>query len=603
MTGVGGVGKTRLALRTAAEARRAYPGGAWFIELAQLRDPRLLGHTVAATLGCPPRGADQLLATLTDHIASRRILLLLDNCEHLVDACAELTDILLGACPNLHVLATSRESLRVAGETVYMVSPFPVPDGHDARRHAASDATTLFRERARSVRPDFELTEDNRAVVGEICRRLDGIPLAIELAAVKTRALPPAEILARLSENTEILRHDGRRVADRQRTLRTCVDWSFDLCTPQERLLWTHLSVFAGGFELDAAEGICGDERFADPLLDLIFSLVDKSILTYEPGAERGRFLLLEMLRQYGQEKLEESGGWQAMRRRHRDWYADLAARADQEWTGPGQQSWLSLEQALAQFRRDGDLNRERETLALLTLAAALSATPEATQRYHAEWVAIAELRNDHRLRSYAEWAYAIATWRTGDPERALAVARAALTSRPDHLGFALCLETLAWIETSLGECATAAVLLGAADRLWERMGTSTVALPALFRFRRRCEARSRKALGRRSFDAAWTQGAALSSEDACARATKGSYSASPAGAAKRDPGCRLTKRERQVADLVARGLSNKEIAATLVISPRTAETHVQQILNKLGFTSRSRIAAWIADQPAGATG
>ncbi|SQD95870.1 MULTISPECIES: LuxR C-terminal-related transcriptional regulator [unclassified Parafrankia] len=548
VTGVGGVGKTRLALRTAAEARRAYPGGAWFIELAQLRDPRLLGHTVAATLGCPPRGADQLLATLTDHIASRRILLLLDNCEHLVDACAELTDILLGACPNLHVLATSRESLRVAGETVYMVSPFPVPDGHDARRHAASDATTLFRERARSVRPDFELTEDNRAAVGEICRRLDGIPLAIELAAVKTRALPPAEILARLSENTEILRHDGRRVADRQRTLRTCVDRSFDLCTPQERLLWTHLSVFAGGFELDAAEGICGDERFAEPLLDLIFSLVDKSILTYEPGAERGRFLLLEMLRQYGQEKLEESGGWQAMRRRHRDWYADLAARADQEWTGPGQQSWLSLEQALAQFRRDGDLNREQETLALLTLAAAL-------------------------------------------------------TSRPDHLGFALCLETLAWIETSLGECATAAVLLGAADRLWERMGTSTVALPALFRFRRRCEARSRKALGRRSFDAAWTQGAALSSEDACARATKGSYSASPAGAAGRDPGCRLTKRERQVADLVARGLSNKEIAAALVISPRTAETHVQQILNKLGFTSRSRIAAWIADQPAGATG
>ncbi|WP_018502727.1 helix-turn-helix transcriptional regulator [Parafrankia discariae] len=217
--------------------------------------------------------------------------------------------------------------------------------------------------------------------------------------------------------------------------------------------------------------------------------------------------------------------------------------------------------------------------------------------------LAIAELRDDHRLRSYAEWAYATATWRTGDPERALAVARTALTSRPDHLGFALCLETPAWIETSLGECATAAaVLLGAADRLWERMGTSTVALPALFRFRRRCEARSRKALGGRSFDAAWAQGAALSPEDACARATKGSYPA-PAGTAGRDQGSRLTRRERQVADLLARGLSNKEIAATLVISNRTAETHVQQILNKLGFTSRARIAAWIADQPATAAG
>ncbi|ONH61603.1 hypothetical protein CcI49_05130 [Frankia sp. CcI49] len=808
VTGVGGVGKTRLAMRVAAETRRAYPDGVCVVELARLRDPRLVAHTVAAAFGCQPRGsAEPSAVALGAYLEARDALLVLDNCEHVVEACAELVDLLMTRCPRLRILATSRESLRVEGEATYVVAPLPVGggngngDGAGADAHLPCDATTLFVERARAVRPDFALTWHNRAAVGDICRRLDGIPLAIELAAVKTRALSPTEILARLTTPTALLRHDGRMVADRQRTLRACVAWSFDLCTPQERLLWARLSVFAGDFELDAAEGVCG-EGLAEPFLDLIFALVDKSILTFEPGPERGRLRLLEMLRQYGQERLEHDlewrGEWQVLRRRHHDWYAGLAARAEAEWTGPAQRSWVSrlradhanlqlalefcaatpdlaanlalahslhrywvadgwftegrywlarllddggsgtgggsgasrraggggggaggvggdeagrgggdnvpgrvralhtagwlatlqgdrgdaermlehgselvaaggagaeaalitqltgldavytdkpdavanLERALAQFRRDGDLNRQQETLAVLTLATALGSTPWAAQRYYQDWVALAHLRRDRRLRAYAEWARALATWRAGDPKGALAIVRAAFfgeSGLPDHLGLTLCLEALAWIRASLEEFAGAAVLLGAADHLWERMGTSTAALPALFRLRQECEAACREGLGPRAFDAAWARGAALAPAEAwatscatgsatasAAEAATGPVSGSPSGPtagpvpgstsrSSTGPlavpaggwlgGVRLTRRERQVAQLVAQGLSNRDIAATLVISPRTAETHVQQILKKLGLTSRAQVAAWLSAQPAETAG
>src|SRR5215510_727296 len=339
LTGVGGVGKTRLALRAAAGLARAFPGGEWLVRLDQLRDEALVAQAVAGALGLQDRGGYAPAAALADYLAGRRLLLVLDNCEHLVDAVAELADLLLRAVAGLRVLATSRESLTIDGESVLPVPPLPVPP--PGRRLTAAELTRfpavgLFAERAAQVVPGFAVTEANAAAVAGICRRLEGLPLAIELAAAWLPVLSPEQIDARLGDRLGLLTRGGRTQPARQQTLRASIEWSYELCSQAERLLWTRLSVFAGGFELDAAEGICADHRLAsDEALELLAALADKSILIAALGEGVARYRLPETLREFGQERLQESGEYTAMRRRHRDWYEQLARRVDIDWLSP----------------------------------------------------------------------------------------------------------------------------------------------------------------------------------------------------------------------------------------------------------------------------
>jgi non-specific serine/threonine protein kinase len=269
----------------------------------------------------------------------------LDNCEHVVDAVAKLADKLLRAAPGLRVLATSRESLNI-GENVLTVRPLAVPE--EGRLSVAElarfPAAGLFAERAAQVVPGFALTEANVAAVAGICRRLEGLPLAIELAAARLPVLSVEQIESRLGDRLgQVLARGGRTRPARQQTLRASVEWSYELCSQAERLLWARLSVFAGGFELDAAEGICADHRLAaGQVLELLAALAGKSVLTAAPGRGVARYRLPEILREYGQERLLESGEYTEMRRRHRDWHEQLTDRADTGWLSPQIADWTA---------------------------------------------------------------------------------------------------------------------------------------------------------------------------------------------------------------------------------------------------------------------
>ena len=346
LTGVGGVGKTRLALRAAAELRRAFPGGVWLVRLDQLREEALVAQAVAGALGLQDRAGFSPEAALADYLAGRQLLLVLDNCEHLVDAVAKLADLLLRAAAGLRVLATSREALIIDGEMVLPVPPLPVPEEGQPLTAAGLGvfpAVRLFAERAAQVVPGFAVTEANRAAVAGICRRLEGLPLAIELAAAQTRVLSPEQIDARLGDRLGLLTRGSRTHPARQQTLRASIEWSYELCSRAERRLWARLSVFAGGFELDAAEGICADHRLAaGDMLELLAALAGKSILTAEHREGVARYRLPETLREFGQERLHESGEDTALRRRHRDWHEQLARRADTGWLSPQIADWTA---------------------------------------------------------------------------------------------------------------------------------------------------------------------------------------------------------------------------------------------------------------------
>jgi predicted ATPase/DNA-binding NarL/FixJ family response regulator len=346
LTGMGGVGKTRLALRVAADVRTEFEDGVWFVPLDRLPDPALLAYTVAAALGVREPSALPPLDPLVEYLTERRLLLILDNCEHLLDACAALAMRLLNSCPDVQILTTSREPLGLRGEATLSVPPLAVPDG-EARKSfaevAGNDAVTLFTDRAVAVVPEFSLREDNQAAVAEIVHRLDGLPLAIELAAARLRTLPIDEIARRLSDRSRPLTTRQREVPARQQTMSASLEWSYDLCSPPERLLWARLCVFTGGFGLDAAEAVCaGDALAADGILDLVAGLVDKSIAIRERAGNLARYRLLETVRNFGWTKLGEMGEVGALRRRHRDWYADFVSEADADWIGPRQIDWLN---------------------------------------------------------------------------------------------------------------------------------------------------------------------------------------------------------------------------------------------------------------------
>ncbi|MEU1432170.1 protein kinase [Nocardia sp. NPDC005746] len=378
LTGIGGVGKTRLALRITAGAQRKGPHAVALVQLAELQDGALLPGVIAAAVGLRPQ-RKPVLDVLIGFLAPKQLLLVLDNCEHIIDTVAKIAETLLCACPELRILTTSREPLDIDGEAVLRVQPLtvPAPDRELSLRDAAHyDAVTLFVERAAAVVPGFALTDGNVAAVTEICRRLDGLPLAIELAAARLRTLSPEQIMRRLTDRYVLLTRGSRSAPSRQQTLRWCIDWSYSLCSPAEQTLWARMSVFAGSFELDAVEHVCRDDLMTEDVPDVLAALVDKSILIREGPGSLVRFRLLETVLEYGREKLEEAHEYTKFRCRHLDWYRRLAERAEADWISPRQLDWIaSLDREQSNLREALEFcltGAEAESEAALSLAAAL---------------------------------------------------------------------------------------------------------------------------------------------------------------------------------------------------------------------------------------
>ncbi len=372
LTGPGGVGKTRLARRSAAALERSFDDGVWLVELDGIEDAALLAQSVAGALDLRDESGRWPVAMLTDHLASRRLLLVLDNCEHLLEACAVLCDALLRACSQLRILATSRQPLGVEGETTLAVPPLSVAQsGRELRSpgRAAGDAAELFAQRAAAALPGFTVTAENVAMVAEVCRRLDGIPLAIELAAARLRALTVEQILDRLDDRLRLLTGGGRAGLPRQRTLRATVEWSHDLLCEQERVLWRRLAAFPASFALDAAEAVCaGGSLPAGEVVSGVADLTEKSMLVRDGPRHR----LLETLRAYARERLRDAGEERDVSRAHRDWCGELAARARREWTGTDQVQWfdrLAAEHASVRAALEFSLSEPGEAERGLVLA------------------------------------------------------------------------------------------------------------------------------------------------------------------------------------------------------------------------------------------
>ncbi|MDI9939947.1 MULTISPECIES: protein kinase domain-containing protein [Rhodococcus] len=727
LTGIGGVGKTRLAMRIASAVQREYADGVRLVELGELRDESSLIDAVAGALGLRDHSARPLREVLIEFLAPRQVLLIFDNCEHLVDAVAELAGPLLYTCPRLRILATSREPLGLGGEVVLRVPPLAVPDPErkpSLRGLPKYDAVSLFVERGAAAVPGFALTEENAAAVAGICHRLDGLPLPIELAAARLRAMSPEQILERLTDRYALLTRGSRGAPTRQQTLRLCIDWSFELCTAGEQLVWGRVAVFAGSFELDAAERVCGEGLGPGELLDTLTSLVEKSILIREEYGSVVRFRILETLREYGYEKLEQTGEAVALRRRHRDWYEALALDAEAEWISARQLDWIArlkreqpnlrealefgidddpaaglrtaaalrwfwtsqglynegrrwldhllarypveptvdrikalycasvmadvqgdlesgaalvaeartltagtsdplmralvadadgtlalyngdlerarsrLDTALAEFRERGERTLETSALYLLGTTYGLSGSTEQAVESLERVLAITEMHGEKVYRSHSLWALGIAVWQQGDADRAIRLLDQSLElTRQVHSPrfAAACLEALAWITCERRDAARAAVLMGAAEGLARSVGSAVVIHSNLLVYQQNCDQEARKRLGGAVFEEAHRKGRSLNFDAAIAYALHEQQSGTSTPAT--NASTRLTKRERQVADLIAEGLTNQAIADRLVISPRTAQGHVEHILAKLGFTSRTQVAAWVVEQ------
>ncbi|MFG3021201.1 ATP-binding protein [Streptomyces sp. NPDC048254] len=634
VTGVGGVGKSRLAARAAAAA--APRDGVWRVELAGVRDPGFVEYAVVEALGLTDHTTRLPRETLLEHLAGRRCLLLLDGCEHLVDGCADLVAELLRRLPDLTVLAVGRRPLGVAGERLFPLAPL----GED-------DAVELFAERAERQGLDVR----DRAEVREVCRRLDGIPLAIELAAGRLRALSPGQLLERLDDRFRLLTGGGRDGLPRHQTLRTAIGWSHELCTPAERLLWARLSVFAGTFDLEAAEYVCGgDGLSSENVLDVLAELLAQSVVSREETPTGVRYRMLDTVRAYGADWLAAAGDAGRLRRRHRDWFMGLATWCELDWFSPRQgevaarveaelpnlraalehcltepdeahlgqylagslwfywagcgrlsegRRWLELSleldseyprsrlkalwvlgyvailqgdavpalaalqecreeaelvadplavayaehrtgclalvtddmaraetllrSALGRYREIGELNSNvlMGQVELAMTRAFLGDLPDAV-RLCEDVRRVCEDHGEHWARSYALYVLAYAAWRDGDH----AGARELLTDCLGHahgfhdlLGSVLSIELLALVTVAQGDPAEAAVLQGAAARMWPSVGLPLFGSAYYNAPHELCEATARRALGEERYAECVRQGALLDREAAVARA------------------------------------------------------------------------------------
>ena len=360
LTGSGGCGKTRLSLQVAADVLENYPDGAWLIELAPLADPALVTQSVAQAIGVIEEAGKPLVQTLVDFLKAKRLLLVLDNCEHVLDACSRLVDTLIRSCPNVKVFASSREGLGIAGETVYRIPSLSLPDLKQTATPASLsiyEAVRLFVDRAAAALPAFAVTNHNAPALAQLCVRLDGIPLALELSAARIRSLSVEEINSKLDNRFRLLTGGSRTALPRQQTLRALIDWSYDLLNDQEKTLLCHLCVFAGGWTLEAAEAVGVGETVEDwEVLDLLTSLVDKSLVVAEAEQGQTRYRLLETVRQYARDRLAESGEAESVWEGHRNHFLAWAEEEAPKLTGAEQAFWLealetehdNLRQALA---------------------------------------------------------------------------------------------------------------------------------------------------------------------------------------------------------------------------------------------------------------
>ncbi|GAA2716358.1 LuxR C-terminal-related transcriptional regulator [Actinoplanes palleronii] len=707
LVGPGGVGKTRLAVRIATDLGAGFRGGAWLVELANVRDPALVGTAVMAALDLRDQTAADPAALLRSYLRERELLLVVDNCEHLLDAAARLVDDVLRAAPGVRVIATSREPLSVAGEHVLPVAPLELPPSYAdmLERTATNDAVRLFVDRAAAAAGQFTLTASNQAAVVEVCRRLDGLPLAIELAAVRTRTLSPDQIRDRLSDRFHLLTGGSRAALPRHQTLHTAIEWSYQLLTPAEQTMLMRLGVFAGRFTLDDVEAVGGSAE----ALDLLSSLLDKSLL----GRDETGYRLPESMRAYAWDKLRESGDADTVELRCADYYlsriqqfaaagrsrllpslawfdleidniravlrgcldrADFARAAgmatsliwywitrattegarwlDSVLAGPVGNPWTyfargflgvvqndpeaatrALDRGVTVARAAGMPDALAQLLAMASIAATMRGDAAGGIRLLDEARAVAGPLDDVGATLMTYQALALNGLVVGDLAAVTAAAAegarlsreagdlyslgmmlmnqgyAALGSGAPRQAEELLTEGLriadqiddrvaqCYLVGALGCCAAAdrqprraAELLGAMATLRDEIGATdhpgmAVALASATRS-------AREALGAEPFEAALQAGSRLSREAAVRLALRTPTTAAVAS----DPEI-LSRRELDVARLVPEGLSNKEIGARLFISERTVESHVRNILTKLGFATRTQIAGWMASQ------
>jgi predicted ATPase/DNA-binding CsgD family transcriptional regulator len=726
LVGPGGVGKTRLALRAAGDLQRSMRDGAWFIDLAGLDDPHLVAKTFMTSLGLVDQSGQWPTSLLVAHLASREALVVIDNCEHLLDAVAVLADVILKEASAVRLLATSRQALGISGEHVVQVPSLTLASRADAglgQGLAHSEAAALFLERVADAGVALELTDDTNRLIVDLCSRLDGVPLALELAAVRLRTIGLDELVDRLSDRFAVLTGGSRAALPRQQTLRATIDWSHDLLTVQEKSLLRRLAVFPSEFGLDAAEAVgAGNDVIKNAVLEALAGLVEKSFVTRVGVAGGARYRLHETMREYSLLKLRDSGEEEAAIRAFVGFYADLCKEAGQAAQTPGIVRWLKwledeadnvravlahclngfdldvgmatvgtlgwywapratsegmywldlylehrgadspslaralfargfvatvqgdgaaalrlLDDAEASARATNDMALVLRVLSLAARVRALGGDLDGARSQVAEAHALAQVVNDPGAAATVTQTQGFIALATGDFHAASRVYVESLPvirtsgdlhsliynlgyygfsllqdSRPEEAGPPLeeglliaqeldnrdvilyHLFGLACREAMLGRHRRAARLLGATATVQAEMGAQLI--PMIEHLLRETTASLSTSLGRPAFESEMSEGRQMSREQAIAYALHANAPGDRAPVT-RPATSPLSKREIEIARFVAEGLSNKEIASRCFLSDRTVETHVSNILNKLGINSRVEVASWVAQE------